>query len=249
MASALPGAPVAPQRPQYHHYIPRFILRNYVDPAQQPTPNTGNKKKDKKKLQQMQRKRDFLLNILNLQGTMLEQQPISRTFGVMDMYRDFDTSNPDQHRLEKELSKLESRAGETIAKVRTAFDSGKHEVELLRGEKDDLRKFLFIMLYRNTTFQKRFNITIEEYEENDRAQMLAFMKDKNFTRPIDVWFTNIKAILDLKIDVDGSWCGKIMSQAYPLDARWFINYMQMSFLTFCTPQNSLDGIPLNPECI
>lgn len=181
-----------------------------------------------------------MLNVLDLQGGKLAQQSISHTFGVMDLYRDFDTSKPDQHHLEKELSKLESRAGETLAKVRQAFDSGKQEVELIRGEKDDLRKFLFIMLYRNRNFQARFNVTLEEYKEIDRAPMLAYMKEKNFTRPIDVWFANIKAILDLKIDVDMTWCENITSQVYPPDAHWFYKYMQMSFLTFCTPQDPLD---------
>ena len=201
MASVLSDAPSVTQRSQYHHYVPRFILRNYVDPNQQPTPDTGNKRKDKKRLQQIQRNRDFMVNVLNLQDVKLEQQTTSRTFRVMDMYRDFDTSKPDQHHLEKELSKLEARAGQTLTRVRKAFCSGEQEVELLRGEKDDLRKFLFI---RNRNFQKRFNITLEEYKENDRAQMLAYMEEKNFTNSIDVWYNNIKAILDLKIDVDGN---------------------------------------------
>lgn len=236
MTSGMQAAPTVAQRSQYHHYVPRFILRNYTDPNQQPVVNTGNKKQDKNKQRRIRQTRDFMLNVVNLQDVELEQQPLSQTFGVTDMYRDFDTSKPDQHYLEKELSKLESRAGEIIANVRKAFDAGKGQVELLRGERNDLRKFLFIMLYRNRMFQSRFNISMEEYSANDRKEMLAYMKEKNFTRPIDVWFSNIRAFLELKIVAQEDWMEKITSQAYPPDAIWFFKYMQMSFLSFCTPE-------------
>lgn len=234
------AASTVAQRSQYHHYVPRFILRNYVDPKQQPVVNTGNKKQKKNKQRRIQQTRDFMLNVVNLQDVGLEQQPLSQIFGVTDMYRDFDTSKPDQHYLEKELSKLESRAGEVLANVRKAFDAGKGQIELLRGERNDLRKFLFIMLYRNRMFQSRFNIPVEEYSANDKEAMLAYMKEKNFTKPIDVWFSNIRAFLELKIVGNENWMEKITSQAYPPDARWFFMYMQKSFLSFCTPKDPED---------
>jgi hypothetical protein len=52
---------------------------------------------------------------------------VGRTFGITDMYRDFaDATN--QHYLEEQLSKLESRAGDVISKIRKAFEAQERDL-------------------------------------------------------------------------------------------------------------------------
>ena len=75
--------------------------------------------------------------------------------GLTDMYRDFAHAT-NQHYLEQQLSKLESRAGQIISKIKKAFEANENEVWITRPERDDLRKFLFIMKYRGSMAHKRF---------------------------------------------------------------------------------------------
>jgi hypothetical protein len=185
-----------------------------------------------------------MINLVNLETMGLEQAPLSRAFGLQDMYRDFDRSNPDQHRIEQKLANLESRAGKILAKARQAFESGKGHAEMLRGERDTLRKFLFIMMYRNKKFHLRFNVSSEDYIANDRSSMMSYMREKGFKKPVDVWFHNLEAFIDLQMDPELKWMHAITKRAYPEDAMWFVNNVQMKFLCFCTPKDPEDEFML-----
>lgn len=188
-----------------------------------------------------------MINLVNLETAQLEQAPLSRTFGLQDMYRDFEASDPElQHHVEKRLSVLESEAAKILARARKAFNEGKGEVMMKREERDLLRRFLFIMLYRNKGFYGRFNLSKEDYKSNDRAQMMEYMEEKGFEKPIDVWFSNIKAFLDVKIEKDPfSWIENIKEMAFPLDGMWFWKNITMFFLTFCTPEEPDDEFLLS----
>jgi Protein of unknown function (DUF4238) len=141
---------------------------------------------------------------------------------MVDRYREFDSSNPDQHDLEKKLSKLESAASEIIAKVKKLYNAWKSEAQLTRGEKDCLRRSIFITHYRNRTFHGRFNKSRDDYDEDDREQMLEYMTSKGFEKPIDVWFANIRAFLEIELGLDiVRWKAELESRAYPMDAVVF----------------------------
>jgi hypothetical protein len=238
--SSMSGASetAAPVKSQYHHFIPRLILRNYADTSAPAAPHSPRGRRNGKKAgPQLQGARDSMINLVNLETMGLEQTPLSRAFGIQDMYRDFDRSNPDQHRIEQKLANLESRAGKILAKARQAFDAGKGQVEMLRGERDTLRKFLFIMMYRNKRFHRRFNLSSEQYFANDRATMMSYMRDKGFKKPVDVWFDNLEAFIDLEMDPELKWMQTIVKRAYPDDAVWFVKNAQMCYLCFCTPKD------------
>ena len=115
---------------------------------------------------------------------------MSRTFGLTDMYRDFEHAS-NQHYLEEQLSKLESNAGRIITKIRKGFEAGDADVYLTRPDRDTLRKFLFIMKYRCSGQHRRFyNKDAADYSEDDKDELLPYMREKGFTKPIDVWFDN-----------------------------------------------------------
>ena len=183
-----------------------------------------------------------MLHAINLAGATAEltETPVSRTFGLTDMYRDFaDATN--QHYLEEQLSRLESRAGETISKIRKAFEAGEREIWIARLDRDVLRKFLFIMKYRGSTAHKRFyHQGTEGYCADDREKLLKYMREKGYQRPVDVWFANIKAILELKMDPKGEWMTELKKRVYPDDAEWCIAHMQMMYLALCTPSGQDD---------
>lgn len=116
--------------PQYHHFIPRFLLRNFVifkHPGKI-TPKTSSSKKKSPLVSNR-------LNLLNLKTGKLEQADIGHTFGFVDIYRDFDVSEPKQYDLKKRLSRLESDTSEIFRKAKRMHDAGKDEVQLSRKGK------------------------------------------------------------------------------------------------------------------
>ncbi|KAF4637188.1 hypothetical protein G7Y89_g890 [Cudoniella acicularis] len=230
----------AQEKSQYHHFIPRFILRNYSHPGEPEIRPRTSKKRGKRK--NKPRAAEPMLYGINLAGEEAEitETTVAKTFGMMDMYRDHGAPMR-QHQVEEQLSVLESRAGEIISTIRKAFEAGKDDVWITRTQRDTLRKFLFIMKYRNSSFHKRYcHENADDYNEDDREGMLKYMKEKGFTKPVDVWFDNIKGILDLKMDYRLEWVEKLQKRIYPDDARWFISNVQQFYMALVTPTKNED---------
>jgi DUF4097 and DUF4098 domain-containing protein YvlB len=108
---------------------------------------------------------DKALNCISLEGPHPElvAKKVARTFGVQDLYIDKGKTGKEQH-VEELLSRLEATAAEVISKISKVFENGDQEVALLRGERDVVRKFLFIMKYRGTTFSVRIGPLSPEYQ-------------------------------------------------------------------------------------
>ncbi|KAL2815140.1 hypothetical protein BJX63DRAFT_442138 [Aspergillus granulosus] len=221
---------MATPKEQRHHFIPRFILRKFAPTDQPPAgPATLSKKKP--------RGRDFLVNKIDLKNSILTQRPVSTEFALVDMYRDpgFD-ENP--YHLEEKLSQLECKASDIINKVAETF-SRTPVLELKRPEVDILRKFLFLMKYRNRNMFERYNHDDpQDYDSNDRPRMLRYMEAKGFTKPRDVWFDNLRQILDLEMDAKKTWRHTLHAQVYPDDALMFESHLLHSYMTFCQPGNA-----------
>lgn len=148
-------------------------------------------------------------------------------------------SNLARNDIEKRLSNLERDASKIIANVCKDFENKESMTTLSRPDKDVLRRFVFLMMYRNKTFQARFSKTRDEYDANDRTTFLEYMQEKGFEQPIQVWFNNIGAFLDVNLDrPDMEWFLELLSQAYPPDALWFFKTLTMSYLAFITPDEA-----------
>lgn len=233
------AAAMAQEKSQYHHFIPRFILRNYSHPGQPPTGPRTSKKRGKRK--NGPQSTEPMLHGINLAGEEPEitETSVAKTFGMMDMYRDLGASAK-QHQVEEQLSVLESRAGEVISMIRKAFEAGKGDIWITRTQRDTLRKFLFIMKYRSSRFHKRYcHDNADDYDASDKEKMLKYMKEKGIKKPIDVWFDNIKGILDLKMDTM-AWIEKLQKRIYPDDAKWFISNLQGFYMALVTPASKED---------
>lgn len=224
---------------QYHHFIPQFILRNFAHPFNPPKIPRESTKRSKQKWSKGCYPGDPVLYTINLTGATAElvESPASHAFGVTDMYRDFaDATN--QQKLEQQLCRLESNAATIITKIRKEHEAGKAEVRLSRGDRDTLRKFLFIMKYRSSGFHRRYcHDTSDQYSEDDKAKLVRYMSEKGYQKPINIWFDNIKAILETRIDAGGKWMNDLRNRMYPDDAMWAIYHMQMMYLALCTPSS------------
>lgn len=250
---AAPQSPSSPENSQYHHFIPQFILRNFAH-NYRPLTWKGFAKRHSNR-GDIQRKTGLrpgepALHIIDLSSDNpeLSESPIRRTFGMMDMYRDFAKAS-DQNYLEKQLSKLESEAAKVISKIHKAFNSGNQAVWISRKERNILRKFLFIMKYRGKNFHKRFvNDEMEGYVEDDREKFLKYMRENGFQKPVDVWIHSIKTILELKMDPMGEWMKNLVNQLYPDDAMWFIMHTEWMYLALCTPSDTDREFILTENC-
>ncbi|KAH0565111.1 hypothetical protein GP486_001495 [Trichoglossum hirsutum] len=232
MSSAAPTEPPS----QYHHFIPRFILKNFSHPYNPPNAHHFATRGKRKRVGGYF-VGEPMLHAINLAGAVakITETPVAKTFGQTDFYRDFAHAS-DQHHIERQLSLLETQAGRVIGKIRKAFEAGQADIWVTRTDRDTLRKFLFIMKYRGSSFHMRYNHQhIDDYNECDKERMRRYMREKGFQKPIDVWFDNIKAILELELDTAFNWTDAIEKRIYPDDAKWFTNNMQGYYLALCTP--------------
>ena len=233
-------SPSAPAKSQYHHFIPRLILRNFAYPYKPPDnlPN-GSAKHSKRKRKNDCHSGEPMLHAINLAeaAACFFETPVSHTFELIDMYRDF-THATNQHYLEEQLSRLESCVGTVINTIRKTFETKKREMWISRSNRDILRKFLFIMKYRGSSTHKRFyHHSAEDYSKNDRKKLLNYMREKGFESSVDVWFDNIKIMLKLKMNQKLEWIKKLMNRIYSNDAKWYVANTQMMYLALCTPSD------------
>ncbi|KAK0216113.1 hypothetical protein IW262DRAFT_197290 [Armillaria fumosa] len=139
--AASSGAPLPRKQKtdQYQHAIPRFILRRF---------QTGPRKTRAERTKEYRRTGvdpEYVL-YYDLASGGLDVRPIGDVYGVMNLYKD--ASNPSNvNELEKKLSILETEASEVIRTLHSDLASGKSTLKRLDVER--LRKFLFVMHYRN----------------------------------------------------------------------------------------------------
>lgn len=137
------------------------------------------------------------------------------------MYREGNKN--DAFELEKRLSELERQAAEIIQRAIDTFATPGNILRLHRGDRDCLRKFFFLMKYRNRNLHQRYgHDSLDTYEGEDKEILANYMKRKGFKSPRDVWLANIHAFLSLEIDPYLKWIPKIQSTAYQLDAITFL---------------------------
>lgn len=226
---------------QYHHFVPQFLLKNFVD-ACVPIDRRARRRK---------RNSDPTVNRVDLSSETPKviEIPVKRILGKTDMYRDTNKPSIEQQHVEMMFSKVESRTSRIFRNITKAFDEGHRGIWITRDERNLVRKFLFLMKYRGPTFYGRYNHqTTSGYHANDREKMLEYMQKKGFERPIDVWFDNIKTMIELDMDDELNWISELPERMYPDDAKWAIMHCQSFFMAICTPSNAQDEFLLTDNC-
>jgi Protein of unknown function (DUF4238) len=211
---------------QYQHFIPQFILRKFSNFEQLRAEGESSKKARKY----------CKVSFLSLENGTFETRPACRTFGVQNMYQDIDQASITRFEVEEKLRLLEQQAAKILDNVENAYKRGDAVITISRQDKDELRRFLFIMLYRNRTLEYRYEKSKQNYHADDRALMMKYMEEKRFEDPKTVWLANICAFLEVTLGHDSDrWIREIFQKAYPLDAQWFVGHMTTTFLSFCCP--------------
>jgi hypothetical protein len=230
-------------RTQYQHFVPQFLLRNFSHPYRP-------QKDDRKKLKRSKRKDEKriypgerVVNTIDLSEDppVLCEARVNRILGQMDMYRDTSKPSPEQQHIEQMFSKLEGQASIVFRKITKAFEQKEKGLWLTREERDLVRKFLFLLKYRGSTFHRRFyHDNTECYEADDRELLWEYIAEKGFKRPMDVWLHNLRTIMELRMDPEGEWIKDLPKRMFFDDAMWFIVHAQCMYMAICTPSNPSD---------
>ena len=242
---------------QYQHFVPQFLLRNFSHPYKP----AGGRKRGKRKDENGLYFGESVVHALDFTADppAICEKAVKRILGQMNMYEDDDANaasirandaSKQQKRVEEMLSKLEDQAARVFRKITKAYEDHQREqregngpskvgvVCLTRGERNLIRKFLFLLKYRGSTFHRRFyHQTPHDYNANDSKTLREYMARKGYTRPIDVWLDNIKAIIELDMDVEGKWKTELCRRMYPDDAMWFFAHTEMFYMAICTPSD------------
>ncbi|KAI1176613.1 hypothetical protein F4777DRAFT_265816 [Nemania sp. FL0916] len=231
-------AHTAGSRPEYQHFVPQFMLRNFAHKYSGPQ----RTKKGKKNKKDAPYRGDQVVNNVNLKAdpVAIEETKVARIFGQYDMYQDTAKPTAQQREIEKMLGNLENHVSIIFRKIVKAFESGDPSVWVTREERNSIRKFLFILKYRGSTFHQRFHHdSSDEYNFNDKERLHKYMEDKKLKRPVDVWFHGLKTIMNLKMDTE-NWQQQLIKDMYQDDAMWFLMHSEMMYMAICTPSNPED---------
>ncbi|KAH7147991.1 hypothetical protein DER46DRAFT_639551 [Fusarium sp. MPI-SDFR-AT-0072] len=165
--------------PQYQHFIPQFILKNFDHPFSCHKAPTNGSKCKKRHHEKGKYPGDRVVNYLELlpQGYKIEELSIRRVCGMDDMYTDQSSQAAFPRELEVKFSKLE---GETSLVIRRIISS--HQ----RGEE----KFVYLLNQRGSGFFKTYNCnSIDDYKKNDRDLLKELMDRNGIQRPLDLWMS------------------------------------------------------------
>lgn len=171
---------------QYHHYIPRFILRRYqVGPA-----------RPKAERQRLFRRTGIdpeYVYYWDVAKNTLELRSIGQVYGVRNLYQD--CKNTDNvNAAERKLSVLEHKAAMVISDLHAALPTGRFSVK--RRPLEDLRKFLYVMHYRSS---RLVDVYFDENHPDNvpmRPWIIHCKKTHGFKSPAEMWLHMLNYYLD-----------------------------------------------------
>ncbi|KAG0308132.1 hypothetical protein BGZ98_008882 [Dissophora globulifera] len=192
-----------PLKDQYHHYIPRFILRTFSDtprwsrgPPQAEMEgqegfvleNPSGKGTRERKLKGGNGKFEHqLIKMYRVKDKRITLEDIGKVYGDLNMYRDITLDNCMM--FEELLSRLESSAANIVQVIL----SGSQEISMTRTKLMDFKRFLAIMMFRE--HERRRQYAEDIFDPMTRMSIQKHMRINNITNIQDVWFENLKWIL------------------------------------------------------
>ncbi|KAF9450069.1 hypothetical protein P691DRAFT_702021 [Macrolepiota fuliginosa MF-IS2] len=174
---------------QYQHYIPRFILRKFLE-EQGPARTSKQRSKDNWKAKKIGVETE-LINVYDLPTKSFQSVSISKSFGGVNIYTDIGNGINSQH-VEGKLSRLENEAAQVITAIQDARGQG--TFVLTRHSLEILRKFVYIMHFRKPIIQDMYFNTGPEDPLRDWIQR--YKQIHNLQTPEDMWLHSLAYILE-----------------------------------------------------
>ncbi|KAL1661756.1 hypothetical protein GGF50DRAFT_60369 [Schizophyllum commune] len=181
-----PVAGPKPPRDQYHHALPRFILRRYqVGPALTSAERTKALKRN-----------GFIpeyVRYYDVSARTLEIRPIGEVYGVTNLYRDIRNMGNANH-IEEKLARLEQKAATTITLIHNSIPDGAFNIS--RAELGNLRKFLFTMHVRHDACSREYFDQDHPGNARSREFLQAYMDKYGFHTSEELWLYFMNYLLD-----------------------------------------------------
>ncbi|KAG0044896.1 hypothetical protein BGZ83_009829 [Gryganskiella cystojenkinii] len=192
----------SPTITQFHHYIPRFILKTFSENFNLKSSETvyiaatyfsqaGTGLKVENRRAKQRRLGHHYINLYHAQDHTSILNDVSLSYGVKNMYRD--VTLKDSMKFEKLLSGLESTSAHFIRKIWTDGQ----ELSMTRAQLADMKRFLFVMMYRSENrhgqyFDKSFDLmtylSIKKHMDYNKIE-----------RTQDVWFKNLQYLIETPV--------------------------------------------------
>ncbi|KAK0220313.1 hypothetical protein IW262DRAFT_1461581 [Armillaria fumosa] len=171
-----------PQRDQYHHAIPRFILRRY---------QAGPRKSNAERQAEYRRSGVDPDQVLyyDVASGSLDERSVGKIYGKKNLYRDASNlSNVNE--VEEKLALLERETALIVATLHSELPRKK--VTLKRRDLDILRKFMFVSHYRlagSTYFDPDLNPSLRQW-------LIRYQAEHQCQTHVDVWLRIMHYYLD-----------------------------------------------------
>lgn len=236
-------------KPEYQHYIPQFLLRNFSHKYAPPGKSKAGKSRRRSRKKKMY-PGDPVVNSLCLTDEFsFEECLVKRVCGMENMYENPGKPSKAQDRLEKKFAEFEGKASYLYRQIINAHRDGKQAIWLKRAEKDLLRKFVYLLANRGKQYYQMFNVdSMQDYDEGDKELLQAYMAKHGFTKPIDVWLQSLDKIIDLDIDAERLWQRRISESIYSPLASRFIDHICDMYMAICTPASDDEEFVLTENC-
>ncbi|KAG5806283.1 hypothetical protein H9Q74_009172 [Fusarium xylarioides] len=231
---------MSPDAPQYQHFIPQFILKNFDHPFKCPKAPTNGSKCKKHHHEKGKYPGDRVVNCLELlpEGYKVEERSVQRVCGLDDMYTDQSPNAKFPRELEGKFSRLEGQTSVVIRKIIGAHQRGEEKVKITRTQQTVLRKFVYLLNQRGSGFFKTYNCdSIDDYKKNDRDLLKEFMDRNGIQRPLDVCLQGLSSIIDLDMRVTANWQQTLKTTVYYGLFRHFVEHITEFWMSFCTPSS------------
>lgn len=157
------------------------------------SPPSSRSKKERRKQFRKTRAADENVRFYDIPAQALDIRPIARVYGVTDLYKDI--RNPENvFAVEEKLSVLESGAAQVIAGLHDALHKG--TLSIKRKAVDTLRKFMFLMHYRNQALSGTY--FQHDHPDNlwSRDWISNYRKTRELEGSADMWLHVLKYYLD-----------------------------------------------------
>ncbi|TFB00214.1 hypothetical protein CCMA1212_007819 [Trichoderma ghanense] len=237
------------RKPEYQHFIPQFLLRNFSHKYVPPDGAKAGKPKKRTKKNRMYPGDDVINSLCLSDEYHIDECLVRRVCGMENMYVDKTKPAKEQGNLEKKFGVLENRASCVYREVIKAYEDGESHIWLKREDEDILRKFIFLLAYRGEQYRKKYNFdSIQDYDEDDKDSLQAYMTKHGFTRPISVWLHGLETIIDLNMDTRGRWKARISESVYSNIAKTFVSHIEGMYMAICTPANPDEEFVLTDNC-
>ncbi|KAK3824059.1 MAG: hypothetical protein J3R72DRAFT_390811, partial [Linnemannia gamsii] len=170
---------MVPNPAQYHHYIPRFILRTFADNFSLITSHT--------EYIATSTPVSHYINVYQVADYTIELNDHARVYGIYDMYRDI--TSDDKMKFEKLLGIMECTSATFIRKIWSGGDLSLTRVQLV-----DMKKFLCIMMYRGEHRWREYHDGLLNFKTHRSLKI--HMDNNHIEKPQDVWFGNLKWFIE-----------------------------------------------------